>query len=90
MNTNTECAFNKNSGCSALHREDCEGCTFFKTQEQLSAGRAKAAEMIAALPEGKQMYFRAKYNSYDNARTRRRAEKLAAEREADDDPEDSV
>lgn len=90
MNTNTECAFNKNSGCIALHRENCEGCTFFKTHEQLAAGRAKAAEMMAAMSEEKQMYYRAKYNSYEYARTRSRAEKRAAKKEADDDPEDSV
>ena len=79
MNTKTECAFFKNSGCIALHRENCDGCTFFKTHEQLAAGRAKAAEMMAAMPEEKQMYYRAKYNSYEYARTRSRAEKRAKE-----------
>ncbi len=71
MATNKECAFNKGSRCIALNCDNCEGCTFFKTQEQLAAGRAKAAKMLAALPEERQAYFRNKYSGYDYARSRR-------------------
>ena len=69
MVTNKECAFNKNSRCIALTCGNCEGCTFFKTEEQLTAGRAKAAKMIAALPEEQQTHIRMKYGGYNYARS---------------------
>lgn len=70
MVTNKECAFNKGSRCIALNSGNCEGCKFFKTEGQLAAGRAKAAKMIAALPEEQQTHIRTKYGGYNYARSR--------------------
>lgn len=70
MATNKECAFNKNERCIALNCDNCDGCKFFKTPEQLSAGRAKASKMLAALPEKRQTYLRNKYGGYNYERSR--------------------
>lgn len=69
MLTNKECAFNNGSRCIALNCGNCEGCKFFKTEEQLAAGRAKAAKLLSALPEERQMHLRMKYGGYNYARS---------------------
>lgn len=38
-----------NRGCKALKFRNCEGCSFYKTEEEAEAGRAKAVERILSL-----------------------------------------
>ena len=45
-----KCAFDEGEWkCSALTKKRCKGCSFFKTEEQLAAGREKAEERIREL-----------------------------------------
>ena len=42
-----KCAFDEGEWkCSALTKKRCKGCSFFKTEEQLAAGREKAEEVV--------------------------------------------
>lgn len=44
------CAFDEGKKrCRALNKKECQGCTFFKTEEELAAGREKAGERIKSL-----------------------------------------
>lgn len=46
------CAFDRgNDTCSALTEQDCMNCRFFKTEEEVKAGRKRARERIFELPE---------------------------------------
>ena len=58
-----ECAFDKDTFCSALTEKRCVGCSFRKTREELDAGREKADDRIAALPEEQQEHIRFKYRA---------------------------
>ena len=45
------CAFDRgNDTCSALTEQDCMNCRFFKTEEEVKAGRKRARERIFELP----------------------------------------
>ena len=46
-----ECAFNKGYECSALNDMQCEGCAFFKTKDELVAGRLKFFARLPLLPK---------------------------------------
>lgn len=61
-----DCVFDNGANCSALICKECAGCTFFKTREQLLAGR-KAAEnrIINDLPDDVFAHIRTKYPRSD-------------------------
>ena len=44
------CAFDRDCECSALSVKTCEGCSFFKTKEELIASRERATERVNSLP----------------------------------------
>lgn len=44
------CAFERGRECSALNVKTCEGCSFFKTKEELIASRERATERVNSLP----------------------------------------
>lgn len=46
-----KCVFDKGEKCAVLVSQDCEKCTFRKTQRELVEGRAKAHERIEHLPQ---------------------------------------
>lgn len=56
------CAFDRGTLCTALSEKKCHKCSFRKTQEELDAGRERAEDRIASLPENHQEYIRFKYN----------------------------
>ena len=49
-----DCAFANGKKCVALTEKRCPGCVFRKTQEELIAGREKAAKRIKTLPTERQ------------------------------------
>ena len=55
------CTFNYNGECSVLCRENCIGCSFAKTNEELKNGREKALRRIAHLPNEKRTHILRKY-----------------------------
>lgn len=64
---NNICAFERDEySCSALCVKSCKGCHFFKTQEELDAGRDRADDRIATLPEEQQEKIKKKYRSYSS------------------------
>ena len=56
-----KCAFDEGAKCSALTCKQCDGCAFFKTPEQLAAGRKAADDHIDSLPKETRDHIRAKY-----------------------------
>ena len=46
-----KCAFDRECECSALNVKVCEGCSFFKTKEELIASREKAQKRVNALTD---------------------------------------
>lgn len=61
-----KCAFDRTVYCLALMEKRCRGCSFFKTPEELDAGREKADDRISKLPEEQQEYIRKKYRAFCN------------------------
>lgn len=62
-----ECAFDTGKrSCSALKEKRCAECNFYKTEEELKKGRAKAEKMLQALPDEQRKAYRDKYfiNNY--------------------------
>ena len=57
----TKCAFDRECECSALNVKLCEGCSFFKTKEELIAGREKAPKRVNDLPRGQRAHIYDKY-----------------------------
>lgn len=55
------CAFDLDEKCSALLVKDCKGCTFYKTKEQLKAGREKATERLMTMDRNFLDYVKGKY-----------------------------
>lgn len=55
------CTFDNGKTCSVLRRGNCKGCSFFKTEEQLLEGRAKARERLFSLPKATQVWIQEKY-----------------------------
>lgn len=47
--------------CGALAKLDCDNCPFYKTESQVSVGRAKALSRIRQLPEQVQLALIDKY-----------------------------
>ena len=41
-----ECGLSDGDKCNALNKKDCEGCSFFKTPEQLKRDRRAIAERL--------------------------------------------
>ena len=41
-----KCVFDLGEKCYALNEKKCQGCNFFKTRQQLDAGRAKAKKLL--------------------------------------------
>ena len=61
------CAFSREDGCSALTVKQCingKPCSFFKTRQELEAGRAKAAARLAQLTDAEKEYINHKYHGY--------------------------
>ena len=56
-----KCAFDKGAGCAALSEKQCDGCSFYKTQAQITEGRKRAEERIASLPEEQREHIKLKY-----------------------------
>jgi hypothetical protein len=48
-----DCFAYTNRGCKALKARNCEGCNFYKTEEEAEVGRAKAMERIMSLDKDK-------------------------------------
>ena len=46
----TDCAFDRGEKCAALTEKKCLNCRFFKTKEELAAGREKAYDHVQHLP----------------------------------------
>ena len=44
-----ECAFDRGKKCFALTTKKCNGCNFYKTKEQLKAGREKSTDRLMTL-----------------------------------------
>ena len=58
-----KCAFDEGEWkCSALTKKRCKGCSFFKTEEQLAAGREKAEERIKELYAEEQIRIEETYH----------------------------
>ena len=55
------CAFKKGGKCVPLTRDNCTGCTFFKTNKELEEGRLKAKERFESLPDDVQARILDKY-----------------------------
>lgn len=55
------CAFNHGRGCGATTRDNCEGCTFFKTREQVAESREKSERRLKSLPDEQRMHIGIKY-----------------------------
>lgn len=55
------CTFSKGDSCAVLKREDCCGCSFFKTDSQLALGRDRARALLEALPVDQQVRIKNKY-----------------------------
>ena len=58
-----KCAFDRGFVCTVLTEKKCHGCSFCKTHEELDAGREKAEDRIATLPEAQQEHIRFKYHT---------------------------
>lgn len=41
-----ECGLSDGDKCNALNKKDCEGCSFFKTPEQLKRDRQAVADRL--------------------------------------------
>lgn len=56
-----KCVFDKGDFCGALSEKQCHGCSFYKSPEEYNAGRKKADERIASLPEAQRVHIMQKY-----------------------------
>lgn len=57
------CAFDRGETCAALTLKECIGCHFRKSQDELDAGRERADDRIASLPDEVQDKIAKKYRS---------------------------
>lgn len=55
------CAFEHGENCKALTHKKSGECSFAKTQQQLDAGRKKAADRLRSLPKETQTWINDKY-----------------------------
>ena len=55
------CTFARERGCTILNRNNCDKCSFFKTEKELREGRAKAMERIEALSPEQSHSIKEKY-----------------------------
>ena len=60
-----ECAFDRGHECSALNDKQCEGCVFFKTKEELIAGRQKFFVRLPVLPKVQRIHLMETYYGAD-------------------------
>lgn len=58
---NKECVFDRGRKCSALTEKYCDFCQFRKSQEELEAGRRRAAERVNSLPADQRRAIKLKY-----------------------------
>ena len=68
------CAFERGCECSALNVKLCEGCSFFKTKEELIASRDKAKERVNSLPSEQRSRIFNKYFTKSVTRMLREAD----------------
>lgn len=60
----SKCAFDKGEKiCGALREKECEKCSFYKTPEELAAGRERAEKRLISLSEDKRNYYIATYRT---------------------------
>ena len=60
----TDCFGYGNKGlCLVLREQQCEGCRFYKTAEQVKTEREKAKRRIESLSLDEQMYLEDKYGN---------------------------
>lgn len=63
----TDCFAYKPRSCVALNKKNCKGCRFYKTKEEVKAGRKKAMERISTLnPETQEWIDRAYFGGDDD------------------------
>lgn len=60
------CAFDRGTLCTALSEKKCHKCSFRKTPEELDAGRERAEDRIASLPEVQQEHIKKTYRAYSS------------------------
>lgn len=58
-----KCAFDRGDECSVLEFKKCQGCRFFKTDEQVKKSREKSEARISALPATTRRRILNKYQS---------------------------
>ena len=56
-----KCAFDCHGKCVALREQRCAGCNFYKTEDELEAGRVKAAARITRLEPSLKQHLKRKY-----------------------------
>lgn len=56
-----KCAFDRDDKCSALEEKKCDGCKFFKTDEDLKISRIKVKIRLQSLPWEQQTHILRKY-----------------------------
>ena len=56
-----KCFADKDSYCSALNKKKCEGCNFFRTEEDLEESKNRAMKRIDSLSKTTQDYIYGKY-----------------------------
>lgn len=65
------CAFDLGKRCHAMTEKKCDCCKFYKTKEQLKAGREKATERLMTLDRELLSHIKFKYHigkgSFDDA-----------------------
>ena len=58
------CAFEHNEFvCKILSKKECEGCRFFKTEEELATGRERAEKRLRQFPLEKQLHYDGMYHN---------------------------
>lgn len=57
----SKCAFDDGVRCTALKEKECRGCSFYKTKEELQAGRDKAEALVSKLDLRTKNHIREKY-----------------------------
>lgn len=60
-----KCVFDKGRHCQALKHKKCDGCGFYKTEEQLRKSRERSEARIASLDEKEREKINGEYSLSD-------------------------
>lgn len=60
-----DCAFDRGTECSACNDKTCEGCNFYKTHEELVAGRQKFFARLHLIPRVDRIHILETYYGVD-------------------------